>query len=267
MFKLYNEISALGKFSRGMCTEYIDFVDSMCWFEYDFGVGYVCPEKTDYWFGHCLDLYHVREDVTGEKLAVMWGQYLAPHAAKAVKKVVRWESERFINYPNIDKKYGLQCELILKHVADSAKIERPQFNVRPIIAADFRQMVDIYVDDAGEAQREFIQWSTKSRLDAIAAKQANFFAIWNVDRDEIAAIAGIYWQGGIYRYASVTTRKAYRGRGYASALIAHIRDYALDKGADEIYIIAENGSQAAKIYGDAGFEIASHLYSLVAARD
>ena len=86
MFKLYNEISALGKFSRGMCTEYIDFVDSMCWFEYDFGVGYVCPEKTDYWFGHCLDLYHVREDVTGEKLAVMWGQYLAPHAAKAVKK-------------------------------------------------------------------------------------------------------------------------------------------------------------------------------------
>lgn len=267
MFKLYSEISALGRFTNGHLTEFIDSIDSMQWFEVDGGVAYICPEKTDYYFGHAVNLYAApTDDVVGETLTALWDAHLLEKASKAHKRVVVWASEPFIDYKNIAKEYNHQCEVMLKYSPTAKKISRPTYNVKKIKADDFAQMVDIYVADSGEVQRNFIEWMVGNRMDAIAAGVANFFVIWNHDRGEIASIAGLYWKDGIYRYASVATRKAYRGRGYASALIAHIRDYALERGAKELYIMAENGSQAASIYMKTGFEINSYMYSIVADR-
>lgn len=267
MFKLYSEISSLSRFSNGFCTEYIDFVDSMNWFEIDVGLAYICPEKPDYYFGHCVNLFKSpATDIDAEYFIQLWDEHLAQKAPKALKRVVCWEDKKFINYPDFDSKFDFECNVQLKFSPQKVQVSRPEYNIKIIKPADLPQMVEIYVADAGEKQREHTEWMVGNRMDAIAAGHANFFAIWNVDRGEIAAIAGLYWKDGIYRYASVATRKAYRGRGYASAIIAYIRDYALQRGAQEIYIMAENGSQAAGIYINAGFEVDGYIYSIMSDR-
>lgn len=265
MFKLYSEISALGRFSNGFCTEYIDQIDSVQWFEVKGGIGYISPEKPDYYYGHAVNLFDApAQDITGENLIKLWDEYIKPRAPKALKRIVCWEAETFLTYPHIDKKFNPECEVMFKYSPSAKQISRPTYNIKKITIDDFQQMVDIYVADSGEAQRGFNEWRTHIRMDAIAAGHSNFFAIWNRDKNEIAAIAGLYWKNGIYRYASVATRKAYRGRGYASALIAHIRDYAINDGAKELYIVAENNSQAAGIYMNAGFEVDGYAYSILA---
>lgn len=267
MFKLYFEISSLNKFSNGFCTEYIDFIDSMDWFEIKGGVAYVSPEKTDYYFGNCVNLFDAPAmDIDGKYLDDLWDEHLAHKAPKAIKRVVLWEAENPIDYPDFGKQYDFEREVLLKFSSDTPQISRPKFNIKIIEAKDFQQVVEIYVADSGEAQREHIEWMVKNRFDAIKHGHANFFAVRNVGRGEIAAIAGLYWKDGIYRYASVATRKAYRGRGYASAIIAHIRDYAIERGAQEIYIMANKGSQAAGIYMNAGFEINRYIYSIMSNR-
>lgn len=266
MFKLYNQISALGRFSSGFHTEFIDCIDSMQCFEADEGFVFTCPEKSNYWMGNGIALFEPPDDVGGQSLTNLWDQYVAPLMPTAVKKFVFWESVNFIEYHSFDESYDFGCEVILKYSSNADKIFRPTFNIKKINADNFQQMVDIYVADAGEAQREFIEWRTQNRLNDIVDGHANFFAIWNHSRGEIAAIAGLYWKDGIYRYASVATRKAYRGRGYCSALIANIRDYALKHDAKQIYIVADKDSQAAGIYMNAGFEIDGYVYSMLADR-
>lgn len=266
MFKLYSAISALNHFSTGYHTEFIDSIDSMQCFAIDQGFVFTCPERNDYWMGNGIALFNAPDDVGGQPLTALWDEHVAPHMPKALKKFVFWESAQFIDYKNFDEKYDLGGEVILKYSSDAAKISRPIFNVKQITRDDFQKMVDIYVAENGESQRGFIEWRTGERMAAIDAGHCCFFAIWNESRNEIAAIAGLYWKDGIYRYASVTTRKGYRGRGYASALIAHIRDYALSHGAKEIYIVADKDSQAAGIYINAGFEISCYEYSILADR-
>lgn len=267
MFKLHSEISSLNRFSNGFCTEYIDFVDSMNWFEVNGGLAYTCPEKTDYYFGHCVNLFaSPAPDVDGAYFIQLWDEHLAQKAPKAIKRVVLWEDKKLINYSGFGSKYDFECSALLKFSPLKKQVSRPKFNIKTITPANLPQMVEIYVADAGEAQREHIEWMVNNRFADINHGNANFFAIWNPDRGEIAAIAGLYWKDGIYRYASVATRKAYRGRGYASAIIAHIRDYSLQHGAQEIYIVAENGSQASGIYINAGFEIDGYIYSILADR-
>lgn len=267
MFKLYNQISALGRFTNGFNTEFIDSIDSMQAFAIDEGYVFTCPEKSDYWMGNGIAFFSPPDDVGSQPLSALWDKYVAPLMPNAVKKIMSWQSTELIDYQNFTKQDDLECEVILKHCADASQILRPTFNVKKITTDDFQQMVDIYVADRGEAQRSFTEWMTNNRMKAIQAGNSNFFAIWNENKNEIAAIAGLYWKDGIYRYASVSTRKAYRGRGYSSALIAHIRDYALDNGANEIYIVANYNSQAAGIYMNAGFEISSYEYSLLVDRN
>lgn len=264
MFKLYNKISALGRFTGGFQTEFIDSIDSMQCFEVDEGFAFICPQKNDYWMGNGIAFFEPPADVGGAPLVALWDQHIAPQMPTAVKKFVFWESNKFVDYQNFDKKYDFGVEVILKYSPKQPQVSRPTYNVKIIKPDDYQQMVDIYVADAGEVQREFIEWRTKCRINEAKAGNCNFFAIWNVDRDEIAAIAGLYWHNNVFRYASVATRKGYRGRGYASALIAHIRDYALKKSAKEIYIVADKDSQAAGIYMNAGFEISAYGYSILA---
>lgn len=267
MFKLYNQVSAVKRFSNGYSTEFIDSIDSMqCW-QVPEGMAYICPEKPDYYYGHAVNLFTApNADVTGEELVEIWDQHIALKAPKAIKRIITWETSKFIEYKNIDPKFDPENEVILKYSANKPAISRQTYNIQLLTKADEQQMVDIYVADAGEAQRDFIAWRSACRMADIEAGGSHFFAIWNRDKNEIAAIAGLYWCDGIFRYASVNTRKSYRGRGYCSALIAHIRDFALANGAKQLYIVATKGSQAAGIYMNAGFEVSSYEYSIMTDR-
>lgn len=265
MFKLYNEISILNKFSEAYCSEYLPFVDSMQWQQFDNGVAYQCAEKPDYWFGHAVDLFDPPADtIKGEYLTKLWQKHVAPLAPNAHKQIVKWESDELLAYPNITQDYDFGVEVALKYSPNCSTELMAGYDVKAIKLEDCAAMVDVYCATMGDDKREYLQWVADCRIQNMQAGNSQFFAIWQDGM--IVSIAGLLWQNGIFRYASVATRKAYQKRGYASAIIAHIRDYALAKGAKSIYIVTDLDNSAAKIYMRAGFVINRYIYSIIADR-
>lgn len=266
MFRLYHQVASLNKFSNGHLTDHLDFPDSMNLRQFDGGIAYDCPEQSDYWFGHCVNLFDApKADITGEALCELWDAHVAPYAPKAIMKVVKWGAVELLKYPNIAEKYDLQAEVVLKFCTTKTQQLMVGYNVKLIEQSDYLAMVDIYVAEAGEKQRAHQAWRAKQRLKNVDVKNMQIFTIWQ--DGQIVSIAGLIWCDGIFRYASVTTRIGYRGKGYASAIVAHIRDYALSRNAKEIYIHADYGSDAAAMYQRAGFEIDRYFYSTLSSRD
>lgn len=265
MFKLYNEISKLSKFSEAYLTEYLPFSDSMQWQIFDNGIAYQCPERCDYWFGHAIDLYEAPlQNISGDYLTDIWQKQVAPLAPNAHRQVVKWESCQLLSYPNITQEYDFGVEVAFKYSSNNPSELMEGYDVVAIELKDYDAMVDVYCATMGDDKREYLRWVANCRMENMRIGNSQFFAIWH--DGIIVSIAGLLWNNGVFRYASVATHDAYRGRGYASAIIAHIRDYALAKGAKSIYIVTDLENSAAKIYMRAGFVINRYIYSIIAER-
>ncbi len=261
MFKLYDQVSALNKFSNGHLTDYLDFLDSMNLREFKGGIAYDCPDQPNYWYGHCVDLFKApNADVTGEMLCKLWDVNVAPYAPKAVKRVVKWGANNLLTYPNIAEKFDFDTEAVLKYCPDNIPVTVTDYTIKPVRAQDKQAMVDLYVSEYGEQQRNHQIWRADIWSGFIAKGNAKYFAIWQDEK--MVSIAGLIWRHGVFRYVSVCTHKDYRGKGKASAIVAHIREYALNCGADEIYIVAEHESAASAMYQRAGFRIDRYFYSI-----
>ena len=73
--------------------------------------------------------------------------------------------------------------------------------------------------------------------------------------DELIADLGLFHRGGVGRYQAVGTHPDFRGRGVAGTLVHAAAEHALDNaGLDLLVIVADEGSQAQRIYGSVGFK-------------
>jgi GNAT superfamily N-acetyltransferase len=79
----------------------------------------------------------------------------------------------------------------------------------------------------------------------------------------LVAILGIFSDGsGIARFQNVETHPGFRGQGLARTLVYHAGRYGLDRlSARTLVIVAEPDSQAARVYGSVGFEVAEDQVS------
>lgn len=65
---------------------------------------------------------------------------------------------------------------------------------------------------------------------------------------------GVYHRGGVGRFQSVGTHPDYRGRGVASTLVHRAAEGTLrEHGVRTLVIVADDGSQAERIYASLGF--------------
>ena len=271
MFKLYKEIVAMGMFDIGSRTDFFDLPDDSECFKIPEGVAFHAPSLPNYWIGNAVKLTKAPStNIKGDALIKIWDFQLGEKATKAVKKVVIWSDKNELNYGSILKGIDHNCEVILKFDIQSRPKQANNQGIKPIEFSEQNivSMANCYADNNRSTKIDF--WLDKCRYWLELSTQNNklngvkFFAIW--EDDKIIAIAGVAWHGEVYRYRSVATLKAYRGRGFASALIGHILEFARDSQAKHIYIITEKDSDAELIYKRAGFKNDTYLYFLLVDR-
>ncbi|WP_183408144.1 GNAT family N-acetyltransferase [Nocardioides pocheonensis] len=106
-------------------------------------------------------------------------------------------------------------------------------------------------DDPHEA--EFERRSTGTRREASATGEAAWFGAFFGDR--LVAELGIVLCGdGVARYQSVVTAADHRRRGLAGHLLGVAADWAAEHGAHRWVIVADDGSDAARLYRARGFQ-------------
>ncbi|MFO7545134.1 MAG: GNAT family N-acetyltransferase [Trueperaceae bacterium] len=70
----------------------------------------------------------------------------------------------------------------------------------------------------------------------------------------LVADLGLFHQDGVGRYQSVVTHPEHRGRGIASTMVHAAAEHVLrHDGVRKLVIVADEGSQAARIYASVGF--------------
>jgi GNAT superfamily N-acetyltransferase len=106
-------------------------------------------------------------------------------------------------------------------------------------------------DDPREAEHE--RNRTESRIAMTERGHVAWFGAFHGDR--LAAELGIVDCGdGIARYQSVVTAEGHRRRGLAGHLLGVAAQWAADRGTRRWVIVADAGSDAARLYRSRGFE-------------
>jgi GNAT superfamily N-acetyltransferase len=112
-------------------------------------------------------------------------------------------------------------------------------------------------DDPREALHE--RQRTESRIALTAAGDVAWFGAFHGDR--LAAELGIAdCGGGVARYQSVVTGADHRRRGLAGHLLGVAAQWAAERGARSWVIVAEDGSDASRLYRSRGFAPADKGY-------
>lgn len=117
--------------------------------------------------------------------------------------------------------------------------------------------------------RAYAMRQIAARRRLVGAGVARWFGV--VDDDEaLAASLGIVLLHDLEpttaRYQSVLTSLAHRRRGLARHLLGVAAGWALDQGAEELVIVADEGSPAARIYAEAGFTPGARAYGWYSPR-
>jgi GNAT superfamily N-acetyltransferase len=105
-------------------------------------------------------------------------------------------------------------------------------------------------DDPREAR--FERTATESRITMTAAGTAAWFGAFHGDR--LVAELGIVDCGeGVARYQAVVTQADHRRHGLAGHLLGVAARWAADRGTGHWVIVADDGSDAARLYRSRGF--------------
>lgn len=265
MHKIYNEMHKTGGFSVGQTTEFLNYPDDMCLSAVQNGFAVVCPACPSYWYGNLFYLKTPPKlDVKPNELFDLWDTHVAPLAPLAKKKVIIWEVPTLADYEYLEDEEEFEVELMLKYCPTQDQQSVPEVDVVTLQTSQWDTFFDLHLQTNGQIADDFTKWQHKYFKQLQEGGYGQQFVIW--DGDEIVAAAGIVWNGTTYRYQMVATKKNHRRRGYASAIIAHIRDFALKRGAKDLFIAAEFDTPQAGIYQRAGFKIDSYMLSIIADR-
>ncbi len=160
----------------------------------------------------------------------------------------------------------VECDEVL--VADRPPAGRPLpegYHARELRDADdWEQAVSKELAEAGSpsdpAYEEFVRRRVDSRRRMVSNGDAAFMGVFLGDR--LVADLGIVLCAGPARYQSVGTDPAHRGRGLASHLLHMAGEWAEDRGATRWVIVADRGSDAARLYRRCGLRPAAHSWQV-----
>jgi GNAT superfamily N-acetyltransferase len=146
--------------------------------------------------------------------------------------------------------------------ADDVAAASSAVNVRVLEPDDVPETSDLawaIGDRHDESYRAFLDRRAAWFQRLVARGLAKFWGAY--DADSLVASLGLVPLGSVARYQDVQTATDHRRRGLATALLqASARD-ALESGAERVVIIAEPGSEAARVYERVGFRITERTSS------
>jgi GNAT superfamily N-acetyltransferase len=87
------------------------------------------------------------------------------------------------------------------------------------------------------------------------------------DGGEIVAIAELYVLGAVAQVEAVYTLEAHRGRGFGRAVVLAASRAARDRGADVMFLDADDEDWPKALYGQLGFDELRRFWSFVKAPD
>jgi GNAT superfamily N-acetyltransferase len=129
-------------------------------------------------------------------------------------------------------------------------------------AADLAAACALDVADAEPSHADFVRWRFGLVAGDVLAGRAQLFGAWDAER--LTAFAGVYLTPEFARFSTPVTDPAFRRRGLFSALCARIVALAGERTpAARIVIVAEQGSDAERLYRKLGFTPAGRQYALV----
>jgi len=134
----------------------------------------------------------------------------------------------------------------------------PEVEVRPISSdADWRATIDVHFDvdwPWGPGQRAFLRASCVAQRRLVDAGLASRFGAF-LDGTLVGDL-GVIWAtdgGKLGRFDNVGTHPAYRRRGICRRLFHDAAVAAFERGLEELVLVAEEGSDAERIYRAVGF--------------
>lgn len=180
--------------------------------------------------------------------------------------MVDWYSLALPRVPEcIDSYQELGFEIEFEEVRTQKTAPPPRacpkgFQARPLSSpADWQQMENLAaaqeLEDSGEvtpARRRFIADKSLSRQRLVQSGVMSWWGMFNKYGD-LCGDLGIVVIGKRARYQSVGTASSYRRMGIASHLLGQAAGWALEKGAEELVIVSDQGSEAGRLYELLGF--------------
>jgi ribosomal protein S18 acetylase RimI-like enzyme len=176
----------------------------------------------------------------------------------------------FPDPPDIPPATGLEVDLGVVLTGTTPPTHGPTADglvVRPLRSAhDWREELRLrraeLVEDGPlpPGHTEYILRRTAESVLLAERGRAAYFGAFEGDR--LCSVVGIASDGrGVARYQNVATRAEFRRQGLASRLVAEAGAYAVaSMGAELLVIVADHGSDAARLYASLGFTpVEAHL--------
>jgi GNAT superfamily N-acetyltransferase len=133
--------------------------------------------------------------------------------------------------------------------APTAAEEASFDQVRTLLAAVTREHFPAIADDELAALADH---------DGVLAERVGTrFVIARVD-DEPVAYCQLYEHDGLAQIEDVNTRQAFRGRGLARAVVGAAVQSGLDRGADLVFLTADDADWPKQLYAKLGFDETEH---------
>ena len=151
---------------------------------------------------------------------------------------------------------SVECDEVLAADRPPAGRVLPEgYHARALAGAgDWEQAVGKELAEAGypadPAYEVFVRRRVDSRRRMVSRGDAAFMGAFRGDR--LVADLGIVVCDGLARYQSVGTDPAHRGRGLASRLLQMAGEWAGERGVRQWVIVADRGSDAARLYRRCG---------------
>ena len=212
-----------------------------------------------------------------------YGNYLALPAPPQVGEVAYW-MRRFAEelggnpeirhvtlcWDGVAAELGARDELIAAgftvelHQAMTARVVTAppiDLELRPLEPHELRATADLafaIADDHTDHYRQFLIRRAAWHRSLVERGLARF---WGAFDGALVGSLGIVPLGRLARYQDVQVATTHRKRGIASALLAVAARHAREAGAEQMVIVADPGSDAARVYERAGFRFTEHAGS------
>lgn len=214
------------------------------------------PDDPSYFHGNVLVLPAAPQ--VGE--VTYWTRKFASELGRnpAIKHVTFWWDGTTGDTGADDELRAAGFETDVHQVLAATSVTAPptSFAIRPLGEEEVEATADIgwiIGDRHDEAYREFLYRRAAWHRGLVARGAATFWGAF--DDDKLVATLGLVPLGDIARYQDVQTLPSHRKRGIAGALLAASARHAIDRGVDQVVIMAELDSAASRVYERAGFRV------------
>jgi ribosomal protein S18 acetylase RimI-like enzyme len=139
--------------------------------------------------------------------------------------------------------------------------DAPVHLVRELDAEALRSARRRLIEEFPWARPEVLEQLHEAKRLIAARVDTRFLGI--VVDGEVVAYADVYIEPPNAQIEDVGTLEAYRGRGYASAVVLHAADLARRAGADFVFLVADAQDWPQHLYRRLGFEPIGHYVKLI----